>query len=170
MRGGALLLLILLACAPLGAHQQKAALTTVRYNPRSDEIEIAHRFYLHDAEHAAQEVTGAETILRSDTARQWAFARYVHEAFRLSTAEGQPLEKALVGVEVDGSLLWIYETLPGNQGEAIAQVRHEALLSLWPSQENWVNFYDSDGVRTLILRREAPEQALTSAPRRPLPQ
>ena len=48
----------MLSSAPLGAHQQKAALTTLRYNPRSNEVEIAHRFALHDAEHAAPEVTG----------------------------------------------------------------------------------------------------------------
>lgn len=166
----AALLLLVLSSAPLGAHQQKAALTTLRYNPRSDEVEIAHRFALHDAEHAAPEVTGGDAILRSDTARQWAFARYVHEAFRLTDDSGAVLPKDLVGVEVDGSLLWIYETLPGEAGPRIARIRHEALLALWPSQENWVNVVDAEGVRTLILRREAPEQALASAPSRPLPQ
>ena len=166
----ACLLLIMLSSAPLGAHQQKAALTTLRYNPRSNEVEIAHRFALHDAEHAAPEVTGGDAILRTDTARQWAFARYVHGAFRLTDHSGAELAKDLVGVEVDGSLLWIYETLPGEAGPRIAHIRHDALLALWPSQENWVNVVDADGVRTLILRREAPEQALASAPSRPLPQ
>ena len=106
----------------------------------------------------------------ADTARRWAFARYVHGAFRLTDDRGAELAKDLVGVEVDGSLLWIYETLPGEAGPRIARIRHDALLALWPSQENWVNVVDADGVRTLILRREAPEQALASAPSRPLPQ
>ena len=92
----------MLSSAPLGAHQPEGGPHhTLRYNPRSNEVEIAHRFALHDAEHAAPEVTGGDAILRTDTARQWAFARYVHGAFRLTDDRGAELAKDLVGVETE---------------------------------------------------------------------
>jgi hypothetical protein len=34
------------------AHQQKAAETTVLFNKRSGQLEVSHRFYMHDTEHA----------------------------------------------------------------------------------------------------------------------
>jgi hypothetical protein len=36
------------------AHQQKAAETTVLFNKKSHKLEVMHRFYLHDTEHAVQ--------------------------------------------------------------------------------------------------------------------
>ena len=54
-----LISLVLMVVASIGlspafAHQQKAAETTVLFNKRSGELEVTHRFYLHDTEHAVQ--------------------------------------------------------------------------------------------------------------------
>ena len=38
------------------AHQQKAAETTVLFNKNSGQLEVMHRFYLHDTEHAVQKL------------------------------------------------------------------------------------------------------------------
>lgn len=46
--------LLLMVCQAVSAHQIKAAITTVLFNPRTENIEVMHRFNLHDAEHAVK--------------------------------------------------------------------------------------------------------------------
>ena len=59
MQAGLYALLFFVACGQAVAHQQKIAITTVLFNPRTENIEIMHRFNLHDAEHA---VLGRATV------------------------------------------------------------------------------------------------------------
>ena len=54
MQAGLYALLFFVACGQAVAHQQKIAITTVLFNPRTENIEIMHRFNLHDAEHAVK--------------------------------------------------------------------------------------------------------------------
>lgn len=152
-RAGSLVALLLLGLAATAtAHQLQAALTTIEVNPRSQLVEIVHRFYAHDAEHALAEVAGTEGDIHTDSALQQAFGRYVARHFSLIDAEGTPLEPELVGAEVEGDFLWVYQQLPGEAFDRIARVGHDSLQEVWPDQENRVNLRRDDGVRTLILR------------------
>lgn len=49
--------------AQLQAHQIKAAITTVLFNQRTENIEVMHRFNLHDAEHAVKPCSTSMLIL-----------------------------------------------------------------------------------------------------------
>lgn len=155
-RGGGLVvaLLLLALTASAGAHQLQAALTTIEVNPRSELVEIVHRFYAHDAEHALNEVAGIGGDIRSDRDLQEAFGRYVARHFSLTDAEGTALKPELVGAEVEGDFLWVYQQLPADDFDRIARIGHDSLQEVWPQQENRVNLRRDDGVRTLILRSD----------------
>jgi len=150
--GGLLALLLLTLSVSTSAHQLQAALTTIELNPRSELVEIVHRFYAHDAEHALAEVAGIEGDIRTDPALLEAFGRYVARHFSLTDAEGNALEPELVGAEVEGDFLWVYQQLPAGDFGRIARIGHDSLQEVWPQQENRVNLRRDDGVRTLILR------------------
>ena len=47
-----LIIVCFLIAAPSMAHQLKSSVTTVLFNQRTHNIELMHRFYLHDTEHA----------------------------------------------------------------------------------------------------------------------
>ena len=49
---------LLFAAFFVSAHQQKTAFSTILFNPRTENIEIMHRFRVHDAEHAVKEILG----------------------------------------------------------------------------------------------------------------
>ena len=51
---------LLFAAFFVSAHQQKTAFSTVLFNPRSENIEIMHRFRVHDAEHAVKQILGKD--------------------------------------------------------------------------------------------------------------
>lgn len=133
------------------AHQQKAAITQIQFNEHSRSLEIMHRFYLHDAEHAVRSLLNpdADIIANVQTRRQ--FAEYVAERFTLYREDGSPLPLRLVGQEADGQFFWVYQELPVDAPPARLTARHDALRELWPEQTNTVNIQLDGTVRTLTF-------------------
>jgi hypothetical protein len=154
--------LILAALAlPGHAHQLRAAITTALFNPRTGDIEVMHRFYSHDAEHALELLTGGGADLVDQYRDQLRFAVYVHEHFALSGI-GAALEPlTLVGAELEGDYLWVYQRTPVPPGLNGLGVRFDALRELWPSQINTLNVERNGEVRTLTFDADDAELTVT---------
>lgn len=133
------------------AHQQKAAETTLLFNKRSGQLEVMHRFYLHDTEHAVQSLfdKGADILDSEVTQRQ--FANYVAEQFQLRSLAGEPLKLVNVGFEVDGKFFWVYQEAPQPESLTGLQLFNGALRELWPTQVNMVNIEGQGEVKTLYF-------------------
>ena len=91
MRFTAIILALLLS-APTMAHQLKASVTTVLFNKRTNNIELMHRFYLHDTEHAVEHLFDGNADILSNKEDQKRFADYVESHIALQTLGGKPLE------------------------------------------------------------------------------
>ena len=139
--------LMLAAFASL-AHQQKAAVTKVLFNPRTQQIEVMHRFYLHDAEHAVKEIFGGEADIMASKDTQQQFAQYVADRFAL-LRDGQPLTLEAVGFETEGKFFWVYQETPIPVALDKLSVKHNALRDIWPEQENLVNIEGRDDLKSL---------------------
>ena len=103
---GLLLLCMISAAPPADAHRLRAAITTVLFNDHSSRIEVMHRFYLHDAEHALTELIGRGADLFDSIEDRQRFAVYVHERFSLGYfADGVPAGGAFAdGVPAGGGV------------------------------------------------------------------
>lgn len=133
--------------APIFAHSQKAAITRVVFNARTSNLEVMHRFPLHDAEHAVKEIfDGNADIIGSEKTRAQ-FAEYVYDRFSIKDGTGKKLILTKVGHEVDGKFLWIYQEVKIPNTDALT-IEHNALRELWPSQTNTVNIEGADGLKT----------------------
>jgi len=135
------------------AHQQKAAVTRVLFNMNSGNLEVMHRFLLHDAEHAVQQLFNPTAdILGSETSREQ-FARYVTDRFALLDGNGSTLPLQYVGQEIDGGFLWVYQEMALTSAQFMAMtemsVVHNALRDIWPEQNNLVNIEHGDSLQTL---------------------
>jgi hypothetical protein len=152
------MLLAALFLAPVvHAHQQKEALTKVLFNPRTGNIEVMHRFLLHDAEHALKTLRNSgANILGSETDRQF-FAAYVNERFSIADQDGRSLPLKPVGHEIEGRFLWIYaETaMPGHVSSLT--LRHDALRDIWPEQVNLVNVERNGVVKSIAFEGGSTE-------------
>lgn len=161
--GAAVLLSI--AAVSAYAHRLHAAITTVLFNDRTHRIEVMHRFNLHDAEHAATELFGrGADLLESGEDRQ-RFAIYVHERFSLGMPGGQRLPMPLIGSEIEGDTLWIYQAhaYPAEPLTGLI-VAHSALQDIWPDQVNTVNLEQGGRVSTLTFRSGDPPRTATLQP------
>jgi hypothetical protein len=144
------LLLLLLCCLswPLLAHEMKTAITKLVFNQRTGTLEVMHRFYVHDAEHAVKKLLDKTADLVAKQSTRDSFALYVSSHFQLK-ADDQDLQLTLVGHELDGRFFWVYQEIAIPQDASLLQLRHDSLQSLWPEQQNIVNIERQGQVKTV---------------------
>ncbi len=134
-----LMVVALLAVSQTWTHQQKEAITRVLFNQRTSNIEVMHRFLLHDAEHAVKELRSSEAnILDSKDDREF-FSDYVNQRFSILDQDGRALPLEPVGHEIEGRFLWVYAETAIPPGISSLTLYHGALLDIWPEQLNLVN-------------------------------
>lgn len=141
----------LLVATPSAAHQQKAAETTVLFNKNSGQLEIMHRFYLHDTEHAVQSLFDKNADILDSKETQQQFADYVAKQFLARTLDNQPLELSAVGFEVEGKFFWVYQEVKTPEEIKGLKLFNGSLRELWPTQINMVNIEGKGKVRTLYF-------------------
>jgi hypothetical protein len=145
---------------PAWAHEMKTALTKVLFNPRSGNIEVMHRFYVHDAEHGVKQLFDKGADLLNSEQSQHIFSQYVSEHFALQQLNGQPIALTLLGGQLDGRFFWVYQeaTVPPDIRGLL--IKHTALQDIWPAQINSVNVEGKGAIKSLNFSRETKWQQL----------
>ncbi|MEM8984872.1 MAG: DUF6702 family protein [Pseudomonadota bacterium] len=144
-------LMLALTTQATSAHQQKESVTQVLFNARTGNIEVMHRFLVHDAEHAIKALVESKTdILGSEQSRQH-FADYVRRHFQLRDQDGNAIVLQPVGHELDGRFFWVYSEAPAPEGVGALTLSHDALRELWSEQVNLVNVQREGITRTALL-------------------
>ncbi|MCL1079876.1 hypothetical protein D5R81_17570 [Parashewanella spongiae] len=148
-----LMFVLLFAGKPL-AHQQKEAYTNIKFNQRTDMLEIQHRFYLHDAEHAAQRVIDKSADLISDPVSREAFAYYATSTFSLKNESEMTLALEYVGTELQGKYLWVYQETPITKDMNRFYIKMTTLQEIWSDQVNHINIERNKKVNSVRLHFE----------------
>lgn len=145
--------LVLLMMGSATAHQLKTAVTTVLFNERTGNIEVMHRFNLHDAEHAVAvlfDAKGADIYDNTETREQ--FSGYVMERFQLATLAGERLLLSPVGQQIDGANIWVYQEVTIPESLTGLKLKHQALQDIWASQQNLVNIEGRGPLQSLTFQ------------------
>ena len=133
------------------AHQQKMANTTVYFNARTNNIEVMHRFNLHDAEHAVKEIFDGNADIMQSEQTQSDFATYVTERFAIFGANKKELTLSLVGTELEGKHFWVYQETPAPESLSGMYIQHNALRDIWHTQTNTINIEGMGDIQTLTF-------------------
>ena len=159
--GGVLLGLLVLSTAE--AHQQKNAVTRILFNENTGNIEVMHRFFIHDAEHAAGLIFGERQMLAESRESRELFSSYVINRFSIEASfrEGnsEVLGLSYVGEEVDGQFLWVYQEIPAQDDIMAFTIVNLTLRDVWSDQSNLVNI-ERDG-RIYSLTFDGSAEVLT---------
>lgn len=137
------------------AHEQKAALTRIVFNNNTGNLEVMHRFFVHDAEHAARLLfDDSVNIIESVQSREL-FANYVRNRFSLSMTnnanEQVLLQLDYVGQEIDRRFVWVYQEIAAPLGIKSLSVINSALKDVWADQSNLINVEKGEVVYSLDL-------------------
>ena len=131
------------------------SLSTIKTNPSTGSIEIIHRLHNHDAELGVTAVLNDRSITLDTLVGRAQLALYVEERFLIAEfadgVVGAPLELDLVGAELDGEFVLVYQELGGELPDVIA-VRNDILRDVLPAQVNHVNIAVAGEVRTLTFQ------------------
>mgnify|MGYP000518901695 CR=1 FL=1 len=146
------LLMLSLALGVSEAHQQKEAYITLLFNDRSGNLEVSHRFLLHDAEHGLALILQGAGDLSVDLGTQKRFANYVQQHFSVRDSADTPLTLSTVGHEVDGKYFWVYQEMTIPKTTQL-KLKHSALHELWPSQTNHINVEKDGWVKSVRLQK-----------------
>lgn len=160
MRKFVFLLLAALSCQ-VGAHEMKTALTKVLFNERSGNIEVMHRFYVHDAEHGVKQLFDKSADLINSEQTQQIFSEYVSAHFALATPEGQPIELTLLGGQLDGRFFWVYQEAADPGQLTGLRIKQNSLQALWPTQVNTVNIEAKGEIKSLTFSAATDWQQLS---------
>ncbi len=145
-------LMLMVASASALAHQQKAAESTVLFNKHSGQLEIMHRFYMHDTEHAVQALFDKHADILDSQKTQQQFADYVAKQFLARKLDDSALTLKNVGYEVEGKFFWVYQEATLSTDLTGIKLYNGALRELWPTQINMVNIEGKGKIRTLNFR------------------
>lgn len=158
----ALTLLTLVCCLGSGlsvAHQQKTAVTRILFNDSTGNVEVMHRFFIHDAEHAAGVVFGEPQNLMESAASRALFSNYVMNRFAVTAEDSQgeivELNLEYVGEEIDGQYMWVYQEAGQLADVNALSVVHLALRDVWPEQANLVNVERDGQIHSLSFADSA---------------
>ena len=151
------LLAMLLLSVFADAHRMPGSLSTIKKNPNTGSIEVIHRLHNHDAELGVITILNDRSITLEQLVGRAQLALYVEERFLLAAVEhgsiGAPLELELVGAELDGEFILVYQELKSELPGEIA-VRDDILRDVFPDQVNHVNIAVNGEVRSLTFQED----------------
>lgn len=144
------LLSLFLFISPIAqAHKIKTAFTIVLFNDRTNNIEVVHRFYLHDAEEAVWELFDKNADIIASEQTQAIFALYVENKFALKDQNEQIIELETLGFQNEDGYFWVYQEAPIPAQLSKLSLKHEALKDVWSEQFNVVNVEGLAQIHTL---------------------
>jgi hypothetical protein len=155
MRVMLLALVCLVFANPVSGHEQKAALTRIVFNPNTDNLEVMHRFFLHDAEHAARQLFGESINMIESAEDRELFASYVRNRFSITAISNSGEETVLklnyVGQETDRRFVWIYQEISAPDDVIAMTIFNTVLRDVWSDQSNLINIEKGDAIYSLNL-------------------
>ncbi|MBT5187950.1 MAG: hypothetical protein HOM01_14165 [Kordiimonadaceae bacterium] len=133
---------------PVFAHQLRAAITKVLFNKNTGNLEVMHRFYLHDTEHAVQMLFDKKADIYNSADTQELFANYVSKRFAIKPLNGEEMRLKHVGHEIERIYFWVYQEIKAPENIEGLTIIHNALRDIWPDQINTVNVEGRGDLRT----------------------
>lgn len=131
------LLACILASSPAFAHRLEAALSVVEVNPTSGVLEVTHRLYAHDLEHALDLGPVGAGYFETPEG-QAAIKAYCERQFFLGDGQGRTLPLQFVGAELSGDLLYVYFEAGRYRGKELT-IDSNLLQDFTQAQVNQVN-------------------------------
>lgn len=162
---GVFAIILLALSLTVDGHQQKSAVTAIVYNEVVENLEISHRFYIHDAEHAVLTLLSKDADLLGSTNTQQQFGAYVESQFGLRIDAQTPLQAKYVGHEIIGKFFWVHQELAMPNIPRQLEIFHDSLQSLWPSQTNLVNIEGFGTIQSLRFSAKTGWQTVSLSTR-----
>ncbi|MEE2527188.1 DUF6702 family protein [Hyphobacterium sp. HN65] len=140
-------LFLFLTIGPANAHRVHEAVTEIRFNERTSEVEIVHRLFAHDLEFAMVEAGMSEDTVPGSSEWNAAADDFLSAAFSFGM-NGEIREPDFVGLELEGRFVWAYYVVPAQEAYSEVAVDNRLMMSSFEDQANLTNVFFGETVRT----------------------
>lgn len=157
-----LVLFMLFAGLTAQAHDYHASITDVKYNPRSQSLEVALRVFTDDLENALSLRNKSKVAYsKSDKVKQY-LADYLNASVSFELEKGKPLKQRFIGSEEETDVVWIYFEVPVNSASlSHLYVKNAVFTELFNDQMNVVNINYKGKTNSVLLQKHDVGKKLT---------
>jgi hypothetical protein len=158
-----LLFVALLSVQPVSAHDYHASITDVKYNPLTQNLEVAVKVFMDDLENALSRQSGTKVIYSSTSEEvKKHITNYLNTTLAFELEKGKPLNTKLLGSEEDVDVVWMYIEVPV-QRPTLAQlyIKNAILTDLFTDQMNIVNVNYKGETESVLMQRGEVTKKLT---------
>ena len=146
-----LFVIVLTTASACLAHRTPGSLTTVEWNETTGRTEVIHRLHTHDAELGVGASLGLPDLSVEEIEGRAHIALYVESHFHIKGVDNE-LNFELVGAEISGNDILVYQELPGRLPQSVL-VWDDILMEAFPAQLNQVNIQDGESVNNLVFKK-----------------
>jgi hypothetical protein len=155
--------ILLLVVVNAHAHDYHASITDVKYNPKTQNLEVALRVFTDDLENALSVRNKGKVAYssQSEKVKQY-LADYLEASVSFELVKGKPLKQRFVGSEEETDVVWLYFEVPV-QSTSLSQlyVKNRVFTELFNDQMNVVNINYKGKTSSVLLQKNDVEKKLT---------
>ncbi|MBC5993161.1 hypothetical protein H8S84_09980 [Pontibacter sp. SD6] len=148
---------------PALAHDFHTSITDIKYNPRTQSLEVAVKVFTDDLEEAVSKFTKTKVVYNSKSAEQkQQLNAYLQSKLSFEVAKGKPLKYNFLGSEAETDAVWLYIEVPvKNSSLAQLYVKNSVLTELFNDQMNIVNLNYKGKTESVLLQRGEEQKKFT---------
>lgn len=143
------------------AHKEKATVSKIEWSEKDGYLYATHIFHIHDTEVTLFKAGITHSAKFESLRARAQLALYVQDAFKLASLEGEPIELEVLGAEIEGRDVYVYQQAKLRQAPSGLIVNCNLLRKYVPTQINHVDVNLAGQTRSLTFRGEdGPKKAL----------
>lgn len=159
--GCGLIALCAVPAMPAYAHREKTTVSEVVWSQKDGFLYASHKFHLHQTEVSLFEAGITHSAKFESLRARAELALYVEKNFTLELIDGTPLPLEVLGAEIEGRDVWVYQQARLSTPPQGLIVTCDLLRGIIPNQINHVDVKLGSKTHSLAFRgNDGPKKAL----------
>ena len=156
-------ILLVLGSFTAQAHDYHASITEVKFNPRSQTLEVAVKVFTDDLESALTKRSKSKVQYQAASAKvNELVAAYLQASLTFEVTKGKALPHRFVGSEEEADAVWIYLEVPVDSKTLDhIYINNKVLTELFADQMNIVNVTYNGKISSVLQQPSDPGKKFT---------
>jgi hypothetical protein len=145
------------------AHDYHSSITDIKYNPRTQSLQVAIKVFTDDLESALSKRSKSKiTYSATSESIKQQLAGYMAASMSFEVTKGKPLKQRFVGSEEEADVVWVYLEVPVQHASlSELYIKNAVLTEVFDDQMNIVNLNYKGKVQSMLLQRDETSKKLT---------
>ena len=160
---GIIAIVCLLGSFAASAHDYHASITDIKFNPRTQSLQVAVKVFTDDLENALSKRSKSKVSYDAGSATiKQQLAGYMAATIKFELTKGKPLKQQFIGSEEEADVVWLYFEVPV-QSASLSQlyIENAVLTELFNDQMNIVNLDYNGKMHSMLMQKSETGKKLT---------